>query len=60
VWLAIAALLAPGLLLGLIGLVTLPLGGLGVIIGGIGFVLLVVGIVIAIIIGVQANRMGEA
>lgn len=60
VWLAIVALLAPGLLLGLVGLVTLPLGGLGVIFGGVGFVLLVAGIVISIIIGVQANRMGEA
>ena len=60
VWLVIAALLAPGLLLGLLGVITLPIGGLGVVIGGAGFVLLIVGLVISVIIGVRANRMDEA
>jgi len=60
VWLAIAALLAPGILISLIGLITIPLFGSGVVIGGFGFFLLVVGVVISIVIGVQANAMGQA
>jgi ribosomal protein S27E len=60
VWLAIAALLAPGVLVGLVGLATLALGGLGVVIGGVGFILLVIGIVISIIIFTKAQRMDDA
>jgi hypothetical protein len=58
-WLVIAALLAPGVLLGLVGLITIPLFGSGVVIGGIGFVLLVLGVVISIILYVQASRMDD-
>jgi hypothetical protein len=47
VWLAVAALLSPGLLLGLVGIGALLLGGLGIFIIMIGFVLLVVGLMIS-------------
>lgn len=60
VWLAVAALLAPGLLLGLFGLITLLLGGIGVGVGGVGFVLLIIGLVIAILIFRQAQSMDDA
>ena len=60
VWLAIAALVLPGLFIGLLGLATLPLGGVGVVIGGLGFVLLVVVLVIAAVIWNQAQRMDDA
>lgn len=43
VWLAVAALLAPGVLLGLIGLPLMLLGGVGVLPLGLGFILLVAG-----------------
>lgn len=58
IWLAIAALLAPGLLLGLIGIITLVLG-FGVIIGGIGFVLLIIGGGISFYIWKQADAMDD-
>lgn len=58
VWLAIAALLAPGLLLGLIGLITLALG-FGLVIGGIGFVLLIIGAIIGFTIWKQADGMDD-
>jgi len=59
VWLAIAALLAPGALLGLLGLITIPLAGIGVAIGGFGFVLLVIGAIISVIIYTQANKLDD-
>lgn len=59
VWLVVAALLAPGLLLSLLGLLTLILGGVGAIIGGFGFFLLVVGVVLAVIILRQAMSMDD-
>jgi DNA-directed RNA polymerase subunit RPC12/RpoP len=49
VWLAVAALMAPGLLLGLIGLI-LSVAGVGVLLLGVAFVLLIIGGVISIII----------
>ena len=60
VWLVIAALLAPGIILGLLGLVTLPLAGVGIPIGGVGLFLLIVGLVIGIIILVKANQLDDA
>ncbi len=60
VWLAIAALVSPGLLLMLVGLATVTLAGIGVGIGGFGFVLFIIGIVISIIILVQANKLDDA
>jgi len=59
VWLAVAALVAPGILLSLLGLLTVVFGGIGVAVGGVGFVLLIIGLVIAIIILVQANKMDD-
>lgn len=60
IWLAIAALVLPGLLLGLIGLLTIVLGGIGVVIGGFGFVLLVIGVIISVVIYQQANALDDA
>ncbi|MBN2547997.1 MAG: hypothetical protein JXB15_02475 [Anaerolineales bacterium] len=59
IWLLIAAILAPGVLLGLLGLITIPIAGIGVGIGGVGLVLLLIGLVIAIIILAQAVKMEE-
>lgn len=59
IWIAIAALIFPGFLLCLAGLVTLPLFGAGTVIGGIGFVLLLIGVVISIIIAIQANASDD-
>ena len=60
VWLAVAASLAPGLLLGIIGLLTIILGGMGMVVGGAGFLLLVIGLVIAILIIRHAQGMDDA
>jgi DNA-directed RNA polymerase subunit RPC12/RpoP len=60
VWLVIAGLLAPGLIIGLIGLITLLFGGVGVILGGLGFILLVIGLVFAVIIFRQAQGLDDA
>lgn len=59
VWLVIAALLAPGVLLSILGLATLPLGGIGVPIGGVGLFLFVVGLVIGIIVLIKANQLDD-
>ncbi len=59
VWLVVAALLAPGVLLGLLGLVTLVFAGLGAAIGGFGFILLVIGIVIAVMIVINAAKLDD-
>ena len=59
IWLVIAALLAPGVLLGLIGLVTIPLAGAGVVIGIVGFILLVIGLILAFIIYKQAQALDD-
>lgn len=56
VWLAIAALLAPGTLLGFLGLLTLILQ-IGVLIGALGLFLLVIGLVISFFIFRQAQEM---
>ena len=60
VWLAIGGILSPGILMSLLGLITLPLAGTGVVIGGVGLVLLIIGIVISIVIAVQANELNKA
>jgi hypothetical protein len=59
IWLVIAALLVPGLLLSFLGLLTLPFGGVGVPIGGFGLFLLIVGVMIGIIILVKANQLDD-
>ena len=57
--LAIAASLFPGLLLGIIGLVTLIFGGLGVVIGGVGLVLLLIGLGITIYLVQTALKLDD-
>jgi predicted RNA-binding Zn-ribbon protein involved in translation (DUF1610 family) len=59
VWLAITGLLAPGLTIGIIGIITLIFAGLGLIIGVIGFMLLVIGLVIAFNIFRKAQAMDD-
>lgn len=59
VWLAVFALIAPGLTLGLTGLIILLLEGNGLLLGVIGFVLLVIGLVIAFNLVRQAQRMDD-
>jgi hypothetical protein len=59
VWLAVAALLAPGLIVGVAGLLTLIFGGLGLFIGLIGFILLVVGLVISFNLVRTAQAMDD-
>ena len=58
VWLAIAALLAPGFIVGLIGVLTLVLG-IGALIGIIGLILLLIGGGISLYIYKQAEEMGH-
>jgi predicted RNA-binding Zn-ribbon protein involved in translation (DUF1610 family) len=59
VWLAIAALLAPGACLGLAGLLTLALGGIGVVGLVLGFILLIAGLIGAVIIFQKARASEE-
>ena len=59
VWLVIAAILSPGLLLGIIGLITIPFVGIGAVIGILGFILLVIGIVIGFILFQKANELDD-
>lgn len=59
VWLVIGAILTPGLLLGIIGLITIPFVGIGAVIGILGFILLVIGIVFAFIIFRKANELDD-
>lgn len=60
VWLAVAALLAPGLTVGLIGLATLIFGGLGFPIAVVGFILLIIGLVITFNLLRRAQGMDDA
>jgi hypothetical protein len=59
VWLVIAAILTPGVLLAIAGLSTILLGGVGVILGGIGFVLLLIGMIVAVAILRKAMAMDD-
>ena len=59
VWLAIAAMLAPGAFLGLVGLLTLALGGIGVVGLIAGFILFVAGLVGAIVVFRKAREWEE-
>ncbi len=60
VWLAVAGLVAPGLTLGIIGLITLLMAGIGLLIGIVGFILLVIGLIIAFNLVRQAQGMDDA
>jgi fatty acid desaturase len=59
VWLAIVAMLSPGACLGLAGLLTLALGGIGVFGLVLGFILLVAGLIGAIYVFQQARASEE-
>jgi predicted RNA-binding Zn-ribbon protein involved in translation (DUF1610 family) len=59
VWLVIAAMLSPGASLGLLGLLTVPLGGIGIFGLALGFILLVVGLIGAIFVFQQARASEE-
>ena len=54
------AILAPGLTVGLIGLVTLIFEDLGLFIGIVGFILLVIGLIISFNLVRKAQRMDDA
>ncbi|MBU0703115.1 MAG: hypothetical protein KKC18_04540, partial [Chloroflexi bacterium] len=60
VWLAIAAMLSPGAILGLLGLLTIPLGGIGVVGLVVGFILFVAGLIGAVIVFQKARASEEA
>jgi hypothetical protein len=59
VGLVAAAVAAPGLLLCLIGLLTLVFGGVGAAIGGVGLFLLVIGLVIDAILITKAMSLDD-
>ena len=57
IWLAIAAILSPGVILGLIGLPLLLLGGAGIIPIALGIILFVIGLIFSIILYNKAHQM---
>ena len=59
IWLVVGAILFPGLLISLAGVLTIALAGVGVLIGGVGFVLLVIGLVFVALILRQAMAMDD-
>jgi hypothetical protein len=59
IWLAIAAMLVPGVGLGLLGLLTLPLGGVGTVGLVAGFILLIAGAIGAIFTFLKARASEE-
>ncbi len=59
IWLVIAVLLSPGVTLGLLGIITLALAGIGVAIGAIGFILFIIGLTASLVILVQANKLDD-
>ena len=56
VWLAIAGMLLPGVLLGLIGLPLLLLGGAGMVPIGLGVVLFIIGLALSLILHNKARQ----
>jgi predicted RNA-binding Zn-ribbon protein involved in translation (DUF1610 family) len=60
VWLAIAALLAPGLTLGVIGFITLLLGGIGIFVLIVAFVILILGLGFGFRLFTKAQEMDDA
>ena len=59
IWIAIAMILSPGLILGLVGLVTLFFAGIGAVIGTVGFFLLVIGVVASFILWKKADSLDD-
>jgi DNA-directed RNA polymerase subunit RPC12/RpoP len=59
VWLLVLIMIAPGMFLGLLGLMTIPFLGLGVIIGIVGFILLVIGIIASVFVYQKASGLDD-
>jgi hypothetical protein len=59
IWLVIAMILAPGLVTGLAGLLTMPSSDDGFTIAIIGFFLLVIGLIVSVVIFVKADKEGK-
>ena len=59
IWIAIALILSPGIISGLIGLVTILFGGIGVIFGTMGFFLLLIGAVASYILWKKADSLDD-
>ena len=60
VWLAVGGLVAPGLTIGLLGIIILLFEALGFLVMVVGFVLLVIGLIIGFSLLVQAQGMDDA
>jgi len=60
IWLVVALIMVPGVVTGLVGLLSMPSSGDGLSIGIIGFVLLIIGLITSIIIFVKADKEGKA
>lgn len=60
VWLALAALVAPGLTVGFVGVILLLLGGIGFPIMVVGFILLVIGLIVGFYLVQKAQKMDDA
>lgn len=58
VWLAVAACMAPGLILGFIALITLALG-VGAFIGMVAFILLAVGLIVSVQMVMKAQKLDD-
>jgi hypothetical protein len=59
IWFVVAALLLPGLALGVAGLVSLALAGLGLLVGIAGFGLLLVGIILSFLLIRKAQQLDD-
>jgi predicted RNA-binding Zn-ribbon protein involved in translation (DUF1610 family) len=59
IWLVISLLLLPGIFLGVIGLLAIPLGGVGIGIGGLGFILLIIGLIVGVVIFQKAQGLDD-
>jgi predicted RNA-binding Zn-ribbon protein involved in translation (DUF1610 family) len=59
VWLAVFGLIAPGLTIGVIGLIMMNFGDAGFFIGVIGFILLVIGLIVAFNLVRKAQGMDD-
>ncbi len=60
VWLTVGALLAPGLTIGLVGVILLLFGGIGFPIMIVGFILLVIGLIVDFNLFQKAQAMDDA
>jgi DNA-directed RNA polymerase subunit RPC12/RpoP len=59
IWIAIALILSPGIILGIIGLITTFFAGIGVMISTIGFLLLMIGVVASFFLWKKADSFDD-